>query len=182
MMTLASIQQRPRWILLAHAGRCPPLTTPLCSARRSTAPPVRSTSWTRRAHSASHRTCAEWRMKLLRGRCRVFEAEGFFERCTHFKTPSVTPKTACHLPRWGGEGAQENCTATPQKNRAPRPGSCASELLEAYRFPRRSCSSSSDSNSALKFPFPKLWLPRRQMISMKKVGRSWRGLVKSWRR
>lgn len=50
------------------------------------------------------------------------------------------------------------------------------------RFPRFSCSNSSASNSALKLPLPKAWEPRRQMISKKRVGRSCRGLVKSWRR
>ena len=50
------------------------------------------------------------------------------------------------------------------------------------RFPRRSCSSSRLSKSALKLPLPKLWLPRRQMISKNRVGRSWSGLLKSCRR
>ena len=48
-----------------------------------------------------------------------------------------------------------------------------------YRFPRFSCSSSKASNSALKLPLPKLWLPRRQMISKNSVGRSCSGLVNS---
>ncbi len=51
--------------------------------------------------------------------------------------------------------------------------------VETHRFPRLACSSSSASKSALKLPLPKLWLPRRQMISKKSVGRSWSGLVNS---
>ncbi len=34
-----------------------------------------------------------------------------------------------------------------------------------YRFPLRSCSISKASKRALKFPFPKLWLPRRKAVS-----------------
>lgn len=57
-------------------------------------------------------------------------------------------------------------------------------LLETpiYRLPRSACSRSIASNRLLKFPAPKpsnsfLWI-----ISMKTVGRSIRGLVKSWSR
>ena len=35
-----------------------------------------------------------------------------------------------------------------------------------------------DSNNALKFPFPKLFDPFLWIISKKRVGLSWRGLVK----
>ena len=48
-----------------------------------------------------------------------------------------------------------------------------------HKFPRRSCSSSSASNSALKLPLPNDCEPRRQMISKNSVGRSCSGLVKS---
>lgn len=49
-----------------------------------------------------------------------------------------------------------------------------------YKFPLSCCSNSMDSKSALKLPAPKpLWL-RLWMISMKTVGRSWRGLLKIW--
>src|SRR5207253_2770122 len=41
-----------------------------------------------------------------------------------------------------------------------------------YKFPRRSCSFSSASNRALKFPLPKLFAPLRWMISKNNVGRS----------
>ena len=50
------------------------------------------------------------------------------------------------------------------------------------RFPRRACSSSIASNSALKLPTPKPREPWRSMISKKNVGRSWIGRVKIWRR
>ena len=52
----------------------------------------------------------------------------------------------------------------------------------AQRFPRRACSSSIASNSALKLPTPKPREPWRSMISKKNVGRSWIGRVKIWRR
>ena len=48
--------------------------------------------------------------------------------------------------------------------------------------PRRACSRSIASKSALKFPLPKLCAPRRWMISKKSVGRSSTGLVKIWSR
>ena len=51
-----------------------------------------------------------------------------------------------------------------------------------YRFPRFACSRSIASNSALKLPTPKPREPWRSMISKKKVGRSWTGRVKIWRR
>ena len=57
-----------------------------------------------------------------------------------------------------------------------------SVVTRRHRFPRRSCSISRLSNSALKLPLPKLCEPRRQMISKKSVGRSCSGLVKSCRR
>jgi hypothetical protein len=41
-----------------------------------------------------------------------------------------------------------------------------------YRFPRRSCSRSMASNSALKLPSPKPRAPWRSMTSKKTVGRS----------
>src|SRR5690242_16363594 len=49
---------------------------------------------------------------------------------------------------------------------------------ELYSVPRRACSRSMASNSALKFPFPKLREPCRSMTSKKSVGRSSTGLVK----
>ena len=56
---------------------------------------------------------------------------------------------------------------------------CATMRRLHHRLPRFSCSSSSASNRALKLPLPKLWLPRRQMISKNRVGRSCSGLVNS---
>src|SRR5690606_35619362 len=47
-----------------------------------------------------------------------------------------------------------------------------------YRLPRRACSSSIASKSALKLPLPKPWLPRRWITSMKTVGRSCKGREK----
>src|SRR5690606_12475484 len=46
------------------------------------------------------------------------------------------------------------------------------------RFPRRACSRSIASNSALKLPLPKPSEPCRSIISQNTVGRSWTGLVK----
>src|SRR6476661_8420802 len=51
-----------------------------------------------------------------------------------------------------------------------------------YKFPRRACSISIASKSALKLPTTKPLDPWRSMISKKKVGRSWMGRVKIWRR
>ena len=48
--------------------------------------------------------------------------------------------------------------------------------------PRRACSRSMASKSALKLPLPKLRAPRRWMISKNSVGRSSTGLVKIWSR
>ncbi len=47
-----------------------------------------------------------------------------------------------------------------------------------YRFPRRACSISMDSNSALKFPFPNPRLPLRWITSKNTVGRSSTGFEK----
>ena len=44
--------------------------------------------------------------------------------------------------------------------------------VSSYRFPRRACSSSMASNSALKFPSPNPRAPSRWMTSTKTVGRS----------
>ena len=52
----------------------------------------------------------------------------------------------------------------------------------AYRLPRRACSRSIASKSALKFPIPKPREPWRSMTSKKSVGRSWTIFVKSWSR
>jgi hypothetical protein len=49
-----------------------------------------------------------------------------------------------------------------------------------YSVPRRACSCSMASNSALKLPLPKLREPRRWMISKNNVGLSSTGLVKIW--
>jgi hypothetical protein len=54
--------------------------------------------------------------------------------------------------------------------------------VQGQRFPRFACSRSIASNSALKLPTPKPREPCRSMISKKKVGRSWTGRVKIWRR
>src|SRR5208337_3976238 len=48
----------------------------------------------------------------------------------------------------------------------------------AYRFPRRACSISIDSNSALKFPLPNPRLPLRWITSKNTVGRSSTGFEK----
>ena len=58
----------------------------------------------------------------------------------------------------------------------------ASSGDSSQSVPRRACSRSIASNSALKFPLPKLRAPRRWMISKKSVGRSSTGLVKIWSR
>ena len=52
------------------------------------------------------------------------------------------------------------------------------EGVAGQRLPRRSCSRSIDSKSALKLPLPKPSEPCRSMISKKTVGRSPSGLVK----
>ena len=52
----------------------------------------------------------------------------------------------------------------------------------AHKLPRRSCSRSMDSKSALKLPLPKPSEPCRSMISKNTVGRSPSGLVKICRR
>ena len=68
------------------------------------------------------------------------------------------------------------------------PGACARRCgagaprSRGYKFPRRSCSISRASKSALKLPLPKDCEPRREMISKKSVGRSCSGFVKSWSR
>ena len=54
--------------------------------------------------------------------------------------------------------------------------------LPLYRFPLSACSRSIASNKLLKLPAPKPSNSLRWMISMKTVGRSIRGLVKSWSR
>ncbi len=75
--------------------------------------------------------------------------------------------------RWGGDsdsGAFTALIARTWRGNLP------------YRFPRRACSSSIASNSALKLPTPKPRDPWRSMISKKNVGRSWIGRVKIWRR
>ncbi len=51
-------------------------------------------------------------------------------------------------------------------------------FMLAYRFPRMPCSRSIASNSALKFPLPKLRPPLRWIISKNTVGRSSTGRVK----
>ncbi len=56
------------------------------------------------------------------------------------------------------------------------------EALLADRFPRRACSRSIASKSALKFPIPKPREPWRSMTSKNSVGRSWTIFVKSWSR
>src|SRR5207302_8929946 len=56
------------------------------------------------------------------------------------------------------------------------------DLPFSYKLPRRSCSFSSASKSALKLPLPKLFAPLRWMTSKKSVGRSSTGLVKIWSR
>jgi hypothetical protein len=52
------------------------------------------------------------------------------------------------------------------------------EQSPPYKFPRAACSLSIASNRLLKLPLPKASLPRRWMISKKRVGRSSTGLVK----
>src|SRR5438094_5050342 len=49
-----------------------------------------------------------------------------------------------------------------------------------HSVPRRACSRSIASNSALKLPLPKLFDPCRWMISKNSVGRSATGFVKIW--
>src|SRR5438067_13853957 len=56
------------------------------------------------------------------------------------------------------------------------------DLPFSYKLPRRSCSFSSASKSALKFPIPKLFAPLRWMISKKSVGRSSTGFENIWSR
>src|SRR5579863_158580 len=50
--------------------------------------------------------------------------------------------------------------------------------LHTYKFPRKSCSRSSASNSALKLPSPKPRAPLRWITSKKTVGRFTTGLEK----
>ena len=83
-------------------------------------------------------------------------------------------------------------------DRHPRPRSAIADMADAqrqvgdregrpwrdvdHRLPRRSCSRSIDSNSALKLPSPNPRAPPRWMISMNTVGRSVTGSVNNCRR
>ena len=64
------------------------------------------------------------------------------------------------------------------------PGECAERTAPraAQRLPRRACSLSIDSKSALKLPSPKVVAPWRSMTSKNTVGRSWAVFVKIWSR
>ena len=63
-------------------------------------------------------------------------------------------------------------TSRPRRCRPPRPAT------RPYRLPRRACSRSIASNSALKFPLPNPWDPCRSISSKNTVGRSCTGWVK----
>ena len=84
-----------------------------------------------------------------------------------------------YLEFYDGAGCQHIALAT---NDILRSVDSAGRSLMRYRFPRRSCSRSMASNSALKLPLPKPSEPWRSMISKNTVGRSPRGLVKICRR
>gem|GEM_PF-6594195 len=65
------------------------------------------------------------------------------------------------------------------KLKPPKDSGAWYQVHAAYRLPRRACSRSSASNSALKLPLPKPRAPLRWMISTNSVGRSTIGLLKS---
>src|SRR5688500_3566381 len=69
-----------------------------------------------------------------------------------------------------------------EEGQVPKAPHMAPMLAPRYRFPRRPCSISIASKSALKLPTPKPRDPWRSMISKKKVGRSCTGRVKIWSR
>lgn len=95
------------------------------------------------------------------------------------------PAPAHHAPT--GPLGSSRATAQPRNHSAVQPLKQPAQPLSrlpaqpasaAHRFPRRSCSRSIASNSALKFPLPKPIDPCRSIISKKTVGRSWTGFVK----
>ncbi|TWT42262.1 YHS domain protein [Phycisphaerae bacterium RAS1] len=104
-----------------------------------------------------------------------------------FRMPRQTPVGSALRPGALLGVERASCPFVGPQGRARRPSHPKGRRYESatwrrYKFPRRACSRSSDTNSALKFPCPNPRQPCRSITSKNSVGRSCTGWVKIWSR